>query len=109
MFKKKFIFSIIIFIFFMLITSFIKNQTRDVEKKIYKIDNEIYKLKKDLHEIQLDFYYLSSPEILSLKIGEFSEENYVAMDHSKIYFDLEEFLLEKYKLTKTDSEKKIKK
>ena len=106
MFKSKLFISLMSFIFFMILTSIVKNQTILLEKKIVKANNEINIIKFDLYETQLDYYYLSSPEVLINRINEFSSENYVAMDHSKIYLNIQDFLNEKYKSTKKFNEKK---
>ncbi len=97
-FNLKLIISILIFSILLVVTSIIKTKTRIIEKKIYKVKKEILVTKKDLHEAQLDFYYLSSPEILSQKINEFSNTEYLEMDFSRIYLNLKDF---------TDLKKKI--
>ena len=98
-FNLKLIISILIFSILLITTSMIKTKTRIIEKRIYKIDKEILTLKRDLHETQLDFYYLSSPEILSQKINEFSDTEYSEMDFSRIYLDIKDFTDLKKKIT----------
>ena len=84
--KIKLIISISIFSILLGITSAIKNQTRILEKNIYKIDKKIAILEKDLYETELDYFYLSSPNILSLRIKELALVEYTPMDLSRIYF-----------------------
>ncbi len=98
-FNLKLIISILIFSILLITTSMIKTKTRIIEKRIYKIDKEILNLKRDLHETQLDFYYLSSPEILSQKINEFSDIKYSEMDFSRIYLNFKNFTDLKKKIT----------
>tara|TARA_Y100000389_G_C17353300_1_gene459679 strand:- start:305 stop:637 length:333 start_codon:yes stop_codon:yes gene_type:complete len=110
MLKKKLIFSIIIFSFLMIITSVIKTQTRIIEKNILSSKKKISSLEHHLHEAQLDFFYLSSPEVLTKKIKKFSDEDYFAMDYSHIYHSFDQFLKENIKTTKTyKNEEKFKK
>ena len=111
MFKKKFIISTTVFIIFLLITSAIKNQTRIIEKNIYKIDKKILAIKKDLHETELDYYYLSSPNNLSVKIKELAFIEYIPMDFSRIYLNYKHFIDYQKKITilKMNNEKKTQK
>tara|TARA_A100001011_G_scaffold393441_1_gene483274 strand:- start:337 stop:666 length:330 start_codon:yes stop_codon:yes gene_type:complete len=97
--KTKFIIPILIFSILLGMTSIIKNQTRIIEKKIYKIDRNISSIKKDLHETQLDFFYVSSPSYLLNKIKQIALIDYVPMDFSKIYLNLNDFKESQKKIT----------
>ena len=92
MYKIKILFSIIIFTTLLVVTSFIKNQTRVIEKKIYNLGKIIYVKEKDYKESQLDFFYLTSPLIVEQKIKHLDNTQYVPMDNSKIFLDLEAFI-----------------
>ncbi len=92
MYKIKIFFSIIIFITLLVVTSFIKNQTRVIEKKIYNLGKIIYVKEIDYKESQLDFFYLTSPLIVEQKIKHLDNTQYVPMDNSKIFLDLEAFI-----------------
>ena len=109
--KIKLIISISIFSILLGITSAIKNQTRILEKNIYKIDKKIAILEKDLYETELDYFYLSSPNILSLRIKELALVEYAPMDLSRIYFNYKDFTNSQKKITnlKIRDEKKAKK
>ena len=110
MFDKKFFISIVVFSILMFFTALIKTQTRIIEKDIQIHEAKINKLKNNIHEAQLDYFYLSSPNILTNKIIEFSDEEYVNIDFSNIYFGLDEFKKEKSKTSKRNShDKKIQK
>ena len=99
MIKIKFLFTIFVFSFLLTITSIIKNQTRIIEKNIYKIDRKILVLKKDLSETELDYFYLSSPNNLSNRTKDLALIDYVPMDFSRIYFNYNDFLDSKKKIT----------
>ena len=109
--KIKLIISISIFSILLGITSAIKNQTRILEKNIYKIDKKIAILEKDLYETELDYFYLSSPNILSLRIKELALVEYAPMDLSRIYFNYKDFTNSQKKITnlKIRDKKKAKK
>ena len=92
MFKFKFLTSLIIFSFLLILTSFVKNQTREIEKKIYSNNKTINIKEKDLNESQLDYYYLTSPLVLEDKIKTFLDIKYTPINHSKIFFDISDFL-----------------
>jgi len=111
MFKFKLILSVCIFSMLIIFTSIIKNQTRIIEKDIKKINREIADVKKDLYETELDYSYLSSPYSLSQKIKDLALTDYIPMDFSRIYFNYEDFIESKKKITilKIDNEKKTKK
>ena len=65
MFKSKITLSVTIFIFFLIVTSIVKNQTRVLEKQINLISKKISLKEKDLNESEFDFYYLTSPVLIS--------------------------------------------
>ena len=106
MINKKSLITILISSILLFITSIIKNETRKIEKNISKLNSKIKILEKDLYETQLDYFYLSSPKILSEKINFFSNEKYKHMNYSNIYISLESFLSNQNKLTKKNNEKK---
>ena len=106
MINKKSLITILIFSILLFITSIIKNETRKIEKNISKLNSKIKILEKDLYETQLDYFYLSSPKILSEKINLFSNEKYKHMNYSNIYISLESFISNQNKLTKKNNEKK---
>ena len=97
--KIKLIIPILIFSVLLAFTSIIKNQTRVIEKKIYKVNKDILSIKKDLHETQLDFFYVSSPSYLLNKIKQIALIDYVPMDFSKIYLNLNDFKESQKKIT----------
>ena len=109
--KLEVVISICIFSILLGITSIIKTQTRIVEKKIYKVERELAVIEKDLHETQLDYSYLSSPNLLSIKIKNLGFIEYLPMDFSRIYLSYSEFNNAKKKITilKNNNEKKIQK
>ena len=111
MFRVKFFTSISIFIFLLILTSTIKNQTRSLEKKIDMVQKKVLFKEKDLHETQLDFSYLTSPSIIERKIEHIDNNQYLPMDYSKIYFNMQIFLdLEKKLVNEANqNEKKNKK
>lgn len=84
----------------MVITSAIKNKTRILEKKITSLEKKISKIQNNLYEAQLDFYYLSSPQVISKKIAKYTDNEYISIKYSNIYFSLEQFLNEQIKITK---------
>ena len=109
--KIKLIISISIFSILLGITSVIKNQTRILEKNIYKIDKKIAVFEKDFYETELDYFYLSSPNNLSLRIKELALVEYAPMELSRIYFNYKDFTNSQKKITnlKKSHEKKAKK
>tara|TARA_B100000575_G_C22497181_1_gene326353 strand:+ start:136 stop:474 length:339 start_codon:yes stop_codon:yes gene_type:complete len=109
--KIKLIISISIFAFLISITSAIKNQTRAIEKDLYKINKRIANLEKDLNETQLDFFYLSSPKILSKKLKNLDQADYAPMDFSRIYLSYNDFINFQNKIStlKKSNEKKTQK
>jgi hypothetical protein len=100
MINKNLIMSLVIFSFLMIFTSIIKNKTRLMEKNINLYNLKIAKLENNFHEAQLDFFYLSSPEYITKKILLYSNQEYMSIEYSKIYFSLRQFLDEKNKATK---------
>ena len=54
----------------------------------------------NIYEAQLEYFYLSSPENLSNKILEYSDDEYMSINFSKIYFSIEDFKKEQRKTTK---------
>ena len=111
MFRVKIFLSIMVFISLLVCTSVIKNETRDIEKKIYDLVKIIDIKEKDLNESQLDFSYLTSPSIIERKIEHIDKNQYLPMDYSKIYFNMQIFLdLEKKLVNEANqNEKKNKK
>tara|TARA_B100000686_G_C16428098_1_gene780632 strand:- start:227 stop:562 length:336 start_codon:yes stop_codon:yes gene_type:complete len=110
MLNKKLFISLIIFSILMTFTSIIKTKTRIIEKKIISYEKKIANLQNDLYEAELDYYYLSSPKILSKNIIEYTDEDYFSVEYSRIYFSLSQFLDEQRKTTKSfNNDKKIKK
>ena len=109
--KIKLIISITIFAFLISITSTIKNQTRVIEKDLYKINKRIANLEKDLDETQLDFFYLTSPKILSKRLKKLDQVDYTPMDFSRIYLSYNDFINFHNKIStlKKSNEKKTKK
>jgi len=89
--RVKLIISICIFSILLGVTSTIKNQTRIIEKDIYKIDRRLVFIEKDLNETELDYFYLSSPNYLTKKINNLSYVEYIPMDFSRIYLNLQDF------------------
>ncbi len=109
MLNKNLVISLITFCFFLIIISFVKNETRALEKKIIKYEKKINILKQNLYESQLDYFYLSSPEVISKKIENLSDENYINTRFSQIYFSLNHFLKEQKNLSRKQiNEKKEK-
>ena len=100
MLSKKIFLSFFIFSFLMIVTSIVKNKTRLIEKKIISYEKKIANLNINLSETQLDYYYLTSPNYISEKIYENSNQIYLPMDYSRIYLSLESFLKEQKKTTK---------
>ena len=111
MFKLKFIISVLVFSSLLIITSIIKNQSRILEKQLFNLKSEVNSKEKNLSETQLEFYYLTSPSELEKKLifGKFNELK--PIDHSKIFYNLKDFLNIEKKLSnlKNINEKKIQK
>ena len=97
--KVKIFISVFIFAVFLSATSFIKTQTRIIEKNIKKLDKKVAFMKKDLHETELDYFYLTSPENLSIKINELDFIDYSPMEFSRIYLSYKDFINSQKKLT----------
>ena len=100
MFKKKFLISSLVFITFLIITSFIKNKTRIIEKQITNLNKNILLNKKDINETQLDFHYLTSPAELEKKINLLGFQQYQPIVHSKIFFNISDFIKLQNKISK---------
>ena len=100
MFKKKVFISMTIFSILMFLTALIKTQTRIIEKNIHSHQIKISELNNNIYEAQLEYFYLSSPENLSNKILEYSDDEYMSINFSKIYFSIEDFKKEQRKTTK---------
>ena len=110
MVKKELIISLIIFSILMVITSMIKTQTRLIEKNIFNYQKKIANLDSNIHESQVDFYYLTSPDYITKKIQNYSDQEYQSINYSKIYFSLDQFIYEQKKTSQTfKNEKKIQK
>ena len=90
MFNKKILISLTVFSVLMILTSIIKTQTRLIEKNISYYEKKISNLENNLYETQLDYFYLSSPDYISKKILEYSNEEYSSIKYSEIYFSLEQ-------------------
>ena len=99
MFNKKIFLSLSIFLLLMIFTSIIKTQTRIIEKNIFFAEKQIANLETNFYEAQLDYYYLTSPEYISNKILEYSNQEYSSIEYSKIYFSLKQFLEEQKKIS----------
>ncbi len=110
MIKIKLLFSIVIFSFLLIITSIIKNEAREIEKNIYHLSELIIQKEKDLNESELDFSYLTSPSMIEKSLENLDNENYFAMELSKIFLSLSHFKNIQNKLVtqKKKNEKKIK-
>jgi|TARA_B110000211_G_C14070617_1_gene549798 hypothetical protein len=107
--NKKIIIPLSIFIILIIFTSFIKTKTRLIEKRIILYEKKIINLENNFREIQLDYFYLSSPEYISNKINEFSDQEYLNVKFSQIYFSLNQFIEEQNQSSKTINNEKIKK
>ena len=106
--KIKIVISVCIFSVLLGITSIVKTQTRVIEKKIIRIEKTLSLASKDLHETQLDYFYLSSPSNLAIKIENLAFQEYYPVDYSRIYLKYSDFLDSKEKITilKVKNEKK---
>ena len=110
MFRKKFIFSTIIFVVFLIITSVIKNKTRVIEKQISNYKVKILLKKKDINEAQLDFHYLTSPAEIEKKLSMIGLNDYEPIKYSSIFFDISDFTKIKNKIFNINNKnEKIKK
>ena len=76
MHKLKIVISIITFSSLLIGTSIIKNQSRETEKKIFKLNRIIALKEKDYNESQLDFFYLTTPEMIEVRIKSLDRERY---------------------------------
>ena len=111
MFRFKFFISILSFSLLLIGTSIIKNQTREIEKKISILGKVNFNLEKNIHETQLDFSYLTSPSLLEKRIEHLDINQYLPMEHSKIFLKLSNFidLNNKYAIQENLNEKRIQK
>ena len=111
MFKLKVLTSVLIISFLLVVTSIIKNETRKLEKEIFIFEKKIFKKSKDLNESELDFYYLTSPSMIEKKIEYLDRNNYIVMEHSKIFLSISNFveIENKYAIKKNKNEKKTNK
>ncbi len=111
MFNSKLIFSITIFIIFLIITSVVKNQSRMLEKQIFKLSSKVLSSEKNLSETELEFFYLTSPQEIEKRIMMNDLNDFKPIDHSKIFFDIKDFIILEKKLSnlKNRDEKENKK
>ena len=98
-YNKKKLIIILIYLSFFIAIPIIKNESRLLEIKIQSYENKIFILEKNLLEASLEFYYLSSPAVLSAKIEKNLDQNYNSLALSKIYLDIEDFTSEQDKIT----------
>ncbi len=101
MLKSKIVLSVIIFLFLFSSTSFLKNETRIIEKNINFIKLNINNLQKKIYEAKIEYHYLSSPANLDKEIKLFGTD-YIPISKSNIYQNLDEFLVEQKKISKTE-------
>ena len=98
MFKKKFLISSLVFVTFLIFTSLIKNKTRIIEKQITNLNKNILLNKTDINETQLDYHYLTSPAELEKRLNLLGFQQYQPIVHSKIFFDISDFIKLRNKL-----------
>ena len=99
LYNKKKITIILIYISFFISIPIIKNESRLIEKKIQKYESKIFSLEKKLLEASLEFQYLSSPEVLTNKIEKNFDQEYISLNLSQIYLNIEDLRSEKNKIT----------
>ena len=99
MINKKTIIIICIFIIFAILTPIIKNETRSIERDITKYQKKINTINRRIFEAQLEYFYLSSPDVLSKKIKKYSEDNYLTLGLSQIYLNMNTFLDQQRKIS----------
>jgi hypothetical protein len=99
MINKKTIIIICIFIIFTILTPIIKNETRSIERDITKYQKKINTINRSIFEAQLEYFYLSSPDVLSKKIKKYSEDNYLTLGLSQIYLNMNTFLDQQRKIS----------
>ena len=109
MINKKFILLIFMYLLFLVSIPIVKNKTRIIEKNIQSYENKITNLERNLFEAQLEFYYLSSPEVLSKNIKKYSNTNYTNLELSQIYFNIDHFISEQSKISRILTNEKKKK
>ena len=99
MINKKTIIIICIFIIFTILTPIIKNETRSIERDITIYQKKINTINRSIFEAQLEYFYLSSPDVLSKKIKKYSEDNYLTLGLSQIYLNMNTFLDQQRKIS----------
>tara|TARA_Y100001970_G_C14080554_1_gene774453 strand:- start:104 stop:433 length:330 start_codon:yes stop_codon:yes gene_type:complete len=109
MINKKFILLIFMYLLFLVSIPIVKNKTRIIEKNIQSYENKITNLERNLFEAQLEFYYLSSPEVLSKNIKKYSNTNYTNLELSQIYLNIDHFISEQSKISRILTNEKKKK
>ena len=109
MINKKIITILTIYALFLISIPIIKNKTRVIEKNISNFENKIIELERNLLEAQLEFYYLSSPKILSKKIKKYTDIDYTNLELSQIYLNIEHFKSQQKKTSKIIINEKEKK
>ena len=92
MYKFKFLISLMVFSFLLFGTSIIKNQTREIEKKIFILNKDLQLKQIDINETQLDFTYLSSPGMIEKRIEFLDSNEYMPMETSNIFLNMESFI-----------------
>ena len=107
--NKKITLVVIIYLIFLVSIPIVKNKTRIIEKNISSFENKIIELEKNLQEAQVEFYYLSSPEVLTKNIKKYSNIDYTNLELSQIYLNLEHFVSEQSKTSKIIINEKKKK
>lgn len=107
--NKKITLVVIIYLIFLVSIPIVKNKTRVIEKNISSFENKIIELEKNLQEAQVEFYYLSSPEVLTKNIKKYSNIDYTNLELSQIYLNLEHFVYEQSKTSKIIINEKKKK
>ena len=97
------------YLLFLVSIPIVKNKTRIIEKNIQSYENKITNLERNLFEAQLEFYYLSSPEVLSKNIKKYSNTNYTNLELSQIYLNIDHFISEQSKISRILTNEKKKK
>ena len=82
-----------------------------IEKKISNINDKILLKEKNLNRAQLEFFYLTTPSEIEKRLNIIAINNYQPIIHSKIFFDVSDFINIKNKTSnlKDINEKKIEK
>ena len=100
LYKKKKLIIILTYISFFIAIPIVKNESRLIEKKIQTHQSKIFILEKSLLEASLEFQYLASPTVLSSKIEKYLNSEYINLNYSQIYSNIDSFVLEQNKTTK---------